>query len=53
MIYRQLGRTGIKVGAVALGCEGFTGKTEQQAREMMDFAINNGINFIDIYASDP
>lgn len=53
MIYRTLGRTGIKVSAIALGCEGFSGKSHDQARRMMDFAIENGINFIDIYASDP
>ena len=53
MIYRTLGKTGIKVSAIALGCEGFSGKSHDQARRMMDFAIENGINFIDIYASDP
>lgn len=53
MIYRTLGRTGIKVSAIALGCEGFSGKSHEEARRMMDFAIENGINFIDIYASDP
>ena len=53
MIYRTLGRTGIKVSAIALGCEGFSGKSHEEARRMMDFAIENGVNFIDIYASDP
>lgn len=53
MIYRQLGKTGIEVSAISLGCEGFAGKTHAEAKEMMDFAIANGINFIDIYASDP
>lgn len=53
MIYRTLGKIGIKVSAIALGCEGFSGKSHEEARRMMDFAIENGINFIDIYASDP
>ena len=53
MIYRTLGRSGLEVGAIALGCEGFAGKTSGEAREMMDFAIGNGINLIDIYSSDP
>ena len=53
MIYRTLGRTGIKVSAISLGCEGFVGKSPAEAQEMMDFAIRNGINFIDIYSSDP
>lgn len=53
MICRTLGRTGIKVSAIALGCEGFSGKSQEEARGMMNFAIENGVNFIDIYASDP
>ena len=53
MIYRKLGSTGITVSAVALGCEGFAGKSAAEARELMDFAIAGGVNFIDIYASDP
>lgn len=53
MIYRTLGRTGIKVSAISLGCEGFVGKSPAEALKMMDFAIRNGINFIDIYSSDP
>lgn len=53
MICRTLGRTGIKVRAIALGCEGFSAKSHEEARGMMDFAIENGINFIDVRASDP
>ncbi len=53
MIYRQLGKSGLEVSAIALGCEGFAGKSLPEARRMMDMAIGNGINFIDIYASDP
>ena len=53
MIYRMLGKTGIRVGAIALGCEGFAGKSDAEAGKLMDFAIANGVNFIDIYASDP
>jgi aryl-alcohol dehydrogenase-like predicted oxidoreductase len=41
------------VSVIALGCEGFTGKTEAQVREDMDFAIGEGVNFIDMDTSNP
>jgi predicted aldo/keto reductase-like oxidoreductase len=53
MEYRELGRTGIRVSAIALGCEGFAGKSEAEARALMDYAVAHGVNFIDIYSSDP
>ena len=53
MIYRELGKSGLKVGVVSLGCEGFNKKSQAEADELMEFAIGNGVNFIDIYASDP
>lgn len=53
MEYRRLGNTELSVSAVALGCEGFIGKTEEETKTLMDFAIGKGINFIDIYSSNP
>lgn len=53
MIYRQLGRSGIRVSAISLGCEGFAGKSRREAVEMMGYAVASGVNFIDLYASDP
>lgn len=53
MEYRTLGRTGLSVSAIALGCEGFMGRTEEEVRKDMDFAISRGVNFIDMYASQP
>lgn len=53
MEYRILGNTGLSVSVIALGCEGFMGKTEEQVHSDMDFAIGKGINFIDLYSSNP
>lgn len=53
MEYRTLGNTGISVSVIALGCEGFIGKSEEQVGQEMDFAISKGINFIDMYSSNP
>ena len=53
MIYRQLGNTGLSVSTIALGCEGFVGKSSKEVKNDFDFAIENGINFVDIYSSDP
>ncbi|QNM05521.1 aldo/keto reductase [Qiania dongpingensis] len=53
MEYRVLGRTGIKVSAVGLGGEGFEGKSYDECQEIVDCAMERGINFIDIYNSNP
>ena len=36
MQYRTLGRTGIRVSEIGMGCEGFDGKSREQIREMVD-----------------
>ncbi|MCA9906098.1 MAG: aldo/keto reductase, partial [Anaerolineae bacterium] len=53
MIYRRLGNTGLIVSALSLGTMQF-GKAmnmgqldQQQTNEMIKFAIDHGINFID------
>ncbi len=53
MEYRPLGHTGLSVSAIALGCEGFTGKTPEAVRKDFDCAQDLGINFFDCYSSDP
>lgn len=53
MVYRTLGRTGLQVSAIALGCEGFMHKTPEEVKQDFDFAIAQGINFVDLYASNP
>lgn len=53
MEYRILGRTGIKVSAIGIGGEGFENKSYEACEKIIDTAINEGINFIDIYNSNP
>ena len=53
MEYRILGRTGLRVSAVALGCEGFIHKTAEEVCADFDFAIAHGVNFVDIYSPNP
>jgi aryl-alcohol dehydrogenase-like predicted oxidoreductase len=58
MEYRRLGSTGLTVSRLGLGCGNFggigsapaffgMGETEEQARELMDRAVDAGINFFD------
>lgn len=53
MEYRKLGRTGIKVSAIGIGGEGFENKNYEDSEAMIDCAMHEGINFIDIYNSNP
>ncbi|MDR3560941.1 MAG: aldo/keto reductase [Negativicutes bacterium] len=53
MEYRILGRTGIKVSALGIGGEGFENKSYKDCEAIIDCAINEGINFVDIYNSNP
>ena len=53
MEYRILGRTGIKVSAIGIGGEGFENKSYEDCEKIIDCAINEGINFIDLYNSNP
>lgn len=53
MEYRTLGRTGMRVSEIGLGCEGFAGKDEAFARALMETALANGVNCMDMYLPDP
>ena len=53
MKYRLLGKTGIKVSEIALGCEGFMKKSMAEVKEFVEKAHEEGINFIDFYSSNP
>jgi aryl-alcohol dehydrogenase-like predicted oxidoreductase len=48
MDYLSLGRTGVMVSNLCLGCMNFGGKTpEAESMDIIDTAINSGINFLD------
>jgi aryl-alcohol dehydrogenase-like predicted oxidoreductase len=48
MEYRHLGRTGVKVSELCLGCMMFGGRTgEEDSFAIIDRAIDAGINFLD------
>ena len=48
MEYRSLGRTGVKVSVLCLGCMMFGGKTEPEpSMAIIDRALDAGINFLD------
>ena len=53
MKQRELGRTGIRVGEIGMGCEGFLGKPRKVVREFLDLMEAGGANCIDLYGSDP
>ena len=53
MNYRKLGNTGLTVSEIGLGCEGFSEDNYKNARPMLDTAEKLGINYIDLYTSDP
>jgi aryl-alcohol dehydrogenase-like predicted oxidoreductase len=55
--YRQLGRTGVQVGKLALGCMNFGGRTDEaETTRIVDQALDAGVNLIDtanVYGHDP
>lgn len=57
MNYRNLGRTGVKVSPLCLGCMNFGGRTSaEEAATVITQALDAGINFIDtanVYGHDP
>lgn len=53
MEYRVLGRTGLRVSEIALGCEGFNGQSAEAAQALFSLALDNGVNCMDLYSPNP
>ncbi len=57
MQYRSLGRTGVQVSALCLGCMNFGGRADEgSSAVIIDRALDMGVNFIDtadVYGHDP
>lgn len=53
MEYRELGNTGLKASVIGMGCEGFSEEDYGMAGKLFDTAERLGINYFDLYASDP
>lgn len=53
MNYRELGSTGLKVSEIGIGCEGMTEENYSMCRKLFDVAELRGINYFDLYSSDP
>ena len=41
------------VSEIGLGCEGFVGHDGRYTKELVDIAAAGGVNYIDLYSSDP
>ena len=53
MNYRMLGNTGLKVSEIGMGCEGFSEENFTMAKKLFDVAEVEGVNYFDLYASNP
>ena len=53
MEYRLLGRSGLRVSELGLGCEVFTGKDKAFTEAFIGLARQHGVNCMDLYTPDP
>lgn len=53
MQYRELGNTGLMVSEIGMGCEGFAEDACNNTKRLLDAAEALGINYFDLYTSDP
>ena len=53
MKYRTLGRTGMTVSEISLGCEHLQWKDYETVKTVIDGALDIGINYMDVFMSEP
>ena len=53
MNYRYLGTTGLRVSEVGMGCEGYVDDPEARVVPLTAAALQEGINFFDLYTPSP
>ena len=53
MVYRTLGRTGIRISEIGMGCEGFVDKSYEDVLALVDRMEALGVNCPDLYTSNP
>lgn len=53
MKYRQLGKTSIQISEIGIGCSCFEKLTADQSKVFMDSCLKYGVNYVDIYDSNP
>ena len=53
MKYRTLGKTGLSVSEISLGCEGFVDHEGTLTAQLIDKAEELGVNYLDFYTPDP
>jgi predicted aldo/keto reductase-like oxidoreductase len=47
---RILGKTGLEISAVSLGGVAFTWLDKQRSEKLVNYCLDNGINYLDVYA---
>ena len=53
MNYRELGKTGLMLSEIGLGCEGFVDADNALSDALFEIALKNGVNCLDMYTPDP
>ena len=51
MEYRHLGRSGLKISRLCLGTGNFGSSNEVDSFELMDYALDSGVNVLDTAVS--